>query len=61
MKPKARYQVLSSMMGLDSLIEFRNTLESAKTEYGKRVPNGQCGPTHAAFGNSARALQSEQC
>lgn len=38
MKPKARYEVLSSMMGLDSLIAFRNTVESAKTAYGKRLP-----------------------
>lgn len=38
MKPKARYEVLSSMMGLDSLIAFRNVLESAKTAYAKRLP-----------------------
>lgn len=40
MKPKARYEVLSAMMGLESLITFRNTVESAKTEFGKRLPQG---------------------
>ena len=38
MKPKARYEVLSAMMGLESLITFRNTVEAAKTEFGRRLP-----------------------
>lgn len=38
MKPKARYEVLSSMMGLEPLITFRNAVEAARTEFGRRVP-----------------------
>ena len=38
MKPKARYEVLSAMMGLEPLITFRNTVEAAKTEFGRRLP-----------------------
>jgi hypothetical protein len=38
MKPKARYEVLSAMLGLEPLIAFRNTIEAAKTEFSKRLP-----------------------
>ena len=38
MKPKTRYEVLSAMLGLESLIEFRNAVESAKNELSKRLP-----------------------
>ncbi len=38
MKPKGRYEVLSSMLGLEPLIAFRNTLEAAKTDFIRRIP-----------------------
>jgi hypothetical protein len=38
MKPKGRYEVLSSMLGLEPLIAFRNTLEAAKTDFSRRIP-----------------------
>lgn len=38
MKPKTRYEVLSAMLGLESLISFRNAVEQAKTELPKRIP-----------------------
>ena len=39
MKPKTRYEVLSSMLGLEGLIAFRNAVEDAKTELPKRLPD----------------------
>lgn len=38
MKPKGRYEVLSAMLGLEPLIAFRNAVESARTEFGKKLP-----------------------
>jgi hypothetical protein len=38
MKPKARYEVLSAMMGLEPLIALRTAVEAAKTEFSKRLP-----------------------
>lgn len=38
MKPKARYEVLSAMLGLESLITLRSAVEAAKTDFGKRLP-----------------------
>lgn len=38
MKPKARYEVLSAMMGLEPLILLRTAVESAKTEFSRRLP-----------------------
>ncbi len=38
MKPKTRYEVLSGMLGLDGLIEFRSCVETAKNEFAKRLP-----------------------
>ena len=37
MKPKARYQVLSVMLGLEPLIALRNKVETAKTQFGKQL------------------------
>src|SRR5262245_31966832 len=38
MKPKARYEVLSAMLGLEPLIALRGAIETAKTEFSKRLP-----------------------
>ena len=38
MKPKARYEVLSAMLGLEPLIAFRNAVEQAKTDLARRLP-----------------------
>jgi DNA repair exonuclease SbcCD ATPase subunit len=38
MRPKTRYEVLSAMLGLDSLISFRNAVEQAKNDLPKRLP-----------------------
>lgn len=38
MRPKARYEVLSGMMGLEQLIALRAAVESAKTEFSRRLP-----------------------
>jgi DNA repair exonuclease SbcCD ATPase subunit len=38
MKPKTRYEVLSAMLGLESLIAFRNAVEQAKNDLGKSLP-----------------------
>jgi len=38
MRPKTRYEVLSAMLGLDSLISFRNAVEQAKNDLSKRLP-----------------------
>jgi AAA domain-containing protein len=38
MRPKARYEVLSAMMGLEPLIALRTTVEAAKTDFSKRLP-----------------------
>jgi hypothetical protein len=38
MKPKDRYEVLSAMLGLEPLIAFRNAVEAAKVEFGKKLP-----------------------
>lgn len=38
MKPKARYEVLSAMLGLEPLIALRNAAEGARTEYSKKIP-----------------------
>jgi DNA repair exonuclease SbcCD ATPase subunit len=38
MKPKARYEVLSAMLGLEPLIAFRNTVEQAKADLARRLP-----------------------
>lgn len=40
MKPKTRYEVLSAMLGLEGLIDFRNAVETAKNEFPKRLPGG---------------------
>lgn len=38
MKPKTRYEVLSAMLGLEPLIDFRNAVETAKTEFMNSLP-----------------------
>lgn len=38
MKPKTRYEVLSAMLGLEPLIDFRSAVETAKTEFPKSLP-----------------------
>ncbi len=38
MRPKTRYEVLSAMLGLEPLIDFRNAVEEAKTEFTKNLP-----------------------
>ncbi len=38
MKPKARHEVLSAMLGLEPLIAFRNAVEQAKTDLARRLP-----------------------
>lgn len=38
MRPKARYEVLSAMLGLEPLIALRGAIEAAKTEFSKRLP-----------------------
>ncbi len=38
MKPKARYEVLSAMLGLEPLIALRSAIETAKTDFSKRLP-----------------------
>jgi DNA repair exonuclease SbcCD ATPase subunit len=38
MKPKTRYEVLSAMLGLESLIAFRNAVEQAKNDLARRLP-----------------------
>ncbi len=38
MRPKTRYEVLSAMLGLEPLIDFRNAVEQAKTEFAKNLP-----------------------
>ncbi len=38
MRPKARYEVLSAMLGLEPLIALRGAIESAKTEFSKKLP-----------------------
>ena len=38
MRPKARYEVLSAMLGLEPLIALRSAVEGAKTNFGKRIP-----------------------
>lgn len=38
MKPKARYEVLSAMLGLEPLIALRGAIETAKTEFSKKLP-----------------------
>ena len=40
MKPKTRYEVLSAMLGLEPLIDFRSAVEAAKTEFFKSLPGG---------------------
>ena len=45
MRPKARYEVLSAMLGLEPLIALRSAVETAKTNFGKRIPQpGVTGP-----------------
>lgn len=39
MRPKTRYEVLSAMLGLEPLIDFRNAVEAAKTEVANNLPN----------------------
>lgn len=39
MRPKARYEVLSAMLGLEALIEFRNAVEAARNELVRRLPD----------------------
>ena len=38
MRPKARYEVLTAMLGLEPLIAFRNAVEAAKIEFNKKLP-----------------------
>ena len=38
MKPKARYEVLSAMLGLEPLIALRSAIEAAKTEFSRKLP-----------------------
>ena len=38
MKPKARYEVLSAMLGLEPLIALRSAVEAAKANFGNRIP-----------------------
>ena len=38
MRPKARYEVLSAMLGLEPLIALRSAVEAAKTTFGNRIP-----------------------
>lgn len=50
MKPKARYEVLSAMMGLEPLIALRMAVENGKTDFSKRLPQ------RASLANSRRSL-----
>jgi hypothetical protein len=38
MRPKMRYEVLSAMLGLEPLIDLRNAVETAKTDFMKNLP-----------------------
>jgi len=38
MRPKARYEVLSAMLGLEPLIALRSAIETAKTGFSKKLP-----------------------
>jgi len=38
MRPKTRYEVLSAMLGLEPLVEFRNAVEAARTEFQNSLP-----------------------
>jgi hypothetical protein len=38
MRPKTRYEVLSAMLGLDPLVEFRGAVEAARTEFQNSLP-----------------------
>src|SRR5690349_8826731 len=40
MKPKNRYEVLSGMLGLEGLIEFRKAVEESKTFFSNNLPRG---------------------
>jgi hypothetical protein len=48
MKPKTRYEVLSAMLGLEPLIEFRNSVEAAKTEFSNNLPSVAITARHRA-------------
>jgi hypothetical protein len=39
MRPKERYDVLSAMLGLDPLIDFRSAVETAKNDFTKNLPS----------------------
>jgi len=39
MRPKTRYEVLSAMLGLEPLVDFRNAVEAAKTEVANNLPS----------------------
>jgi hypothetical protein len=56
MKPKTRYEVLSSMLGLEGLLSFRNAVEEAKGEFPKRLPK----KVQDALTRSATVRQSLQ-
>jgi hypothetical protein len=49
MKPKSRYEVLSGMLGLERLIEFRNAVEEAKTLYSNNLSRTAKGAQSRAF------------
>ncbi|PWT98974.1 MAG: hypothetical protein C5B51_28100 [Terriglobia bacterium] len=58
MKPKTRYEILSSMLGLECLLGFRSAVEQAKTEFSKRLPtNVQA--AQATCTTLKRSLQAE--
>jgi hypothetical protein len=38
MRPKMRYEVLSAMLGLEPLVDFRNAVEAAKTDFQNSLP-----------------------
>lgn len=38
MRPKTRYEVLSAMLGLEPLVDFRNAVEDAKTDFQNPLP-----------------------
>jgi hypothetical protein len=38
MRPKTRYEVLSAMLGLEPLVDFRSAVETAKTDFQNNLP-----------------------
>jgi hypothetical protein len=38
MRPKTRYEVLSALLGLEPLVDFRSAVESSKTDFQNKLP-----------------------